>query len=180
MTTIPASVRYSLLLFAPLLLLLLLPVPCLGSECILLTASRLADPSSIESGGLAGFCVWALGPLPAAAVIFALGLLSYRLTSKAGPQQLGRVAVWVMFSLSAYAVAWYAIILVTSIGASETPPIKFLGLTALMALAVTVLGQPLVLLWLSLVDRYWRGRGQRETAGRLKGELSVLGPLAAV
>jgi hypothetical protein len=59
-----------------------------------------------------------------------------------------------MFSLAAYVVAWYGIILVTSIGASETPPMKFLGITALMALAVFVLGQPLVLLWLSLVDRY--------------------------
>ncbi len=167
MTTIPASVRYSLLLFAPLLLLLLLPVPCLGSECILLTASQLADPSSIESGGLAGFCGWALGPLPAAAVIFTLGLLSYRLTSKAGPQQFGRVAVWAMFSLSAYAVAWYTIILVTSVGASETPPMKFLGITALMALAVTVLAQPLVLLWLSLVDWCWKGRGQGEAANEL-------------
>jgi len=145
----------------------LLPVPCLGSECILLTVTQFADPLSMDPRGLAGFCGWALGPLPGAAVIFALGLLSYRLTSKAGSQQFGRVAVWAMFSLSAYAVAWYAIILVTSIGASETPPMKFLGITALMALVVTVLGQPLVLLWPSLVDRCWKGRGQGEEANEL-------------
>jgi len=164
MTRLPASVRYSLLLFAPLLVPLLLPVPCLGSECLLLTSTQLIDPSSMDPGGLAGFCGWALGPLPAAVVVFVLGLLGYRLTSKARLQQFGRVAVWAMFSLSAYVVAWYAIGLVTSIGASETPPMKFLGITALMALAVIVLGQPLVLLWLSLVDRYWKGRVQGEVA----------------
>ena len=160
MIRLPSSVRYSLLLFAPLLVLMLLPVPCLGSECLLLTSTQFIDPSSMEPGGLAGFCGWALGPLPAAVVIFALGLLGYRLTGGTRPQRFGRVAVWAMFSLSACVVAWYMIILVTSIGASETPPMKFLGLTALMALAVIVLGQPLILLWLSRVDRYWKGRVQ--------------------
>ena len=154
MTRLPASVRYSLLLFAPLVVLLLIPVPCLGSECLLLTAIHLSDPSSIDPRGLAGFCAWGLGPLPAAAVVFALGLVGYWLTSATRFQRIGRLAVWAMFTLTALSVAWYGIILVTSIGASETPPMKFLGITALIALAVVVLGQPLVLLWLSLVDRF--------------------------
>lgn len=166
MTRLPTSVRYSLLLFAPLIVLVLIPVPCLGSECLLLTAIHLADPSSLEPRGLAGFCAWGLGPLPAAAVIFALGLVGYWLTSGTCPQRIGRLAVWAMFTLTALLVAWYGIILVTSIGASETPPTKFLGITFMMALAVIVLGQPLVLLWLSLVDRIWRAHGQNEaTAG---------------
>jgi hypothetical protein len=174
-TRLPVSVRFSLLLFVPLLVLMLLPVPCLGSECILLTSSRLTDPSSVEPDGLAGFCVWALGPLPAAAVIFALGLLGYRLTGGPYPQQVGRIVVWAMFSLAAYVVAWYGIILVTSIGASETPPMKFLGITALMALAVFVLGQPLVLRWLSLVDRYWKAHTRRDHCGRT-AEVGEPGP----
>ena len=154
MTRLPASVRYSLLLFAPLLVLLLIPVPCLGSECLLLTAIHLSDPSSLDPRGLAGFCAWGLGPLPAAAVVFALGLVGYWLTSATRFQRIDGLAVWAMFTLTALSVAWYGIILVTSIGASETPPMKFLGITALIALAVVVLGQPLVLLWLSLVDRF--------------------------
>ena len=162
MTKLPASVRYSLLLFAPLLVLLVLPVPCLGSECVLLTLSQLTDPSSLDTRDLVGFCAWALGPLSAAAVFFALGLAGYRLTSGTRPQRIGRLAVWAMFTLTALSVAWYSIILVTSIGASETPPMQFLGITFLMALAVIVLGQPLVLLWLSLVDRIWRAHGQGE------------------
>lgn len=162
MTRIPASVQYSLLLFVPLLVPLLLPVPCLGSECLLLTSIQLTDPSSLAPAGHVGFCAWALGPLPAAAVIFTLGLLAYRLTGGARAQQFGRIAVWAAFCLAAFPVAWYLIILSTSIGASETPPMEFLGITALMALAVIVLGQPLVLLWLSLVDRFWKGRGRGE------------------
>jgi hypothetical protein len=63
-------------------------------------------------------------------------------------------------------VAWYAIILVTSIGASETPPEEFLALTALMALTVITLGQPLILLWLLLVNRIWKARAQHQTAAR--------------
>jgi len=166
MTRVPESARYSLLLLAPLLVLMLLPVPCLGSECILLTSSRLTDPSSMEPDDPAGFCAWALGPLPAAAIVFALGLLGYRLTGESRSQQRGRIVVWAMFSLAAYVVSWYGIILVTSIGATETPPMKFLGITALMALAVIVLGQPLVLLWLSLVDRYWQAHKHGEGAAR--------------
>jgi hypothetical protein len=167
MTRLPASVRYSLLLFAPLIVLLLIPVPCLGSECLLLTAIHLSDPSSLGPRGLAGFCAWGLGPLPAAAVVFALGLAGYRLTSRTRLQRIGRFAVWGGFSTTAFLVAWYGIILVTSIGASETPPMEFLGITAQIALAVVVLGQPLVLLWLSLVDRIWRAHGQGEvTAGQ--------------
>jgi hypothetical protein len=166
MTRIPASVLYSLLLFSPLLLLLLLPVPCLGSECILLTSIQLADPSQLEPGGLAGFCAWGLGPLPVAAVIFALGLVAYRLTGRAPARRIHWGATWALFCLSAYVIVWYAIILVTSIGASETPPEEFLAITALMALTVITLGQPLLLLWLSLVSRIWKARPQRETAAR--------------
>jgi len=160
------SVLYSLLLFLPLLLLLLLPVPCLGSECILLTSIQLADPSQLEPGGLVDFCAWALGPLPAAAVIFTLGLVGHRLTGRPHPSRTGGIAVWAVFSLTAYLVAWYAIILVTSIGASETPPEEFLAITAFMALPVITLGQPLILLWLAIVRRIWSERAQRETADR--------------
>ncbi len=63
-------------------------------------------------------------------------------------------------------IVWYAIILVTSIGASETPPEEFLAITAVMALTVITLGQPLIVLWLSLVNRIWKARPQRETAAR--------------
>jgi hypothetical protein len=166
MTRIPPSVLYSLLLVSPLLLLLLLPVPCLGSECMLLTSIQLADPSQLEPGGLAGFCAWALGPLPAAAIIFTLGLAGYHLTGKGPACRLQWVATWALFCLSAYVVVWYAIILVTSIGASETPLEEFLAITALMALTVITLGQPLILLWLSLVNRIWKARKLAEaTAG---------------
>ena len=124
-----------------------------------MTAIHLSDPSSLDPRGLAGFCAWGLGPLPATAVVFALGLAVYRLTSGTRFQRTGGLAVWGMFTLTALSVAWYGIILVTSIGASETPPMKFLGITFLMALGVIVLGQPLVLLWLSLVGRIWRAHG---------------------
>jgi|GEM_PF-3375060 hypothetical protein len=153
--SLPYSVLYSLLLFSPLLVLLLLPVPCLGSECILLTLIQLADPSQLEAGGLTGFCAWGLGPLPAAAVIFALGLVGYRLTGKERPRRIHWAATWALFCLSAYVIVWYAIILVTSIGASETPLEEFLAITAVMALTVVTLGQPLIVLWLWLVNRIW-------------------------
>jgi hypothetical protein len=166
MARIPSSVLYSLLLFSPVLLLLLLPVPCLGSECILLTAIQLAYPSQLEPGGLAGFCAWSLGPLLAATVIITLGLAGYHLTGKDCPRRIDWVGTWALFCLTALGVAWYAIILVTSIGASETPPEEFLALTALMALTVITLGQPLILLWLFLVNRIWKAHAQQQTAAR--------------
>lgn len=153
--SVPYSVLYSLLLFFPLLLLLLLPVPCLGSQCALLMAAWLFDPTSFDSGGPSGFCAWALGPLLAAAVIFVLGLASYMLTGRPNARRTGRIAVWALFTATGFLVVWFATILVTSIGASETPPGEFLALTAGMALTVVTLGQPLILLWLSLVNRIW-------------------------
>ena len=158
--SLPYSILYSMLLFFPLLLLLLLPVPCLGSQCALLVSIRVIEPSSLDPGGPGGFCAWALGPLPAAAVIFALGLAGYWLTGRPNPRRIGWAAVWVMFTTVGYLVAWYAIILVTSIGASETPLGEYLAITSLMALTVVAIGQPLILFWLSLVNRIWRAHVQ--------------------
>ena len=158
----PYAVLFSLLLFLPVLLLLLVTVPCLGSLCVSMLWDWLADPSL----GLGGSCAWAFGPLPAAAVLFALGLAGYWLAGRSDPRRIHWFAVWAMFTLCAFPVAWYRIILVTSIGASETPPMEFLGITALLALAAITLGQPLIVLWLFMVNRLWRGFGRRqETPG---------------
>jgi hypothetical protein len=158
----PHAALYSLLLLLPVLLLLLLPVPCLGTQCALLLSIQLADPSSIEPSGLRGFCAWAFGPLLAATVLFVLGLAGYRLTGRPQPPRIHQVAVWGLFILAAFLAAWYVTILVTSIGASETPPMEFLGITALLALAAITLGQPLIVLWLFMVNRLWREFGLRE------------------
>lgn len=158
--SLPFSMQYSLLLFFPLLLLLLLPVPCRGVQCALLVSIRLVEPSSLDPGGTGGFCAWALAPLPAAAIILALGLAGYWLTGRPNHRRIGWAAVWAMFTTIGYLVVWYAIILLTSIGASETPLEEFLAITSLMALTVIVIGQPLILFWLSIVHRIWRARIQ--------------------
>jgi len=157
-SSFPHAALYSLLLLLPVLLLLLLPVPCLGTQCALLLSIQLADPSSIEPGGLRGFCAWAFGPLLAAAVLFVLGLVGYRLTGRPQPPRIHQVAVWGLFSLAAFLAAWYVTILVTSVGASETPPEEFLAITAGIALTAIALGQPMILLWLWLVHRIWRAQ----------------------
>jgi peptidoglycan/LPS O-acetylase OafA/YrhL len=160
MTRLPESVQYCPLLFVPLLVPLL-PASCLGLQYLLLVPILLSDPLALDPGDHAAFCAWALGPLPAAAVIFALGLLAHKLAGVACPSRGRRAAVWATFSLAAFPVAWYLIILVTSFGATEPPPEKYLGVTALMTLAAIVLGQPLILLWPSLVDRFRETRRRR-------------------
>jgi peptidoglycan/LPS O-acetylase OafA/YrhL len=153
MTRLPESVQYCPLLFVPLLVPLL-PASCLGLQYLLLVPILLSDPLALDPGDHAAFCAWALGPLPAAAVIFALGLLAHKLAGVACPSRGRRAAVWATFSLAAFPVAWYLIILVTSFGATEPPPEKYLGVTALMTLAA-------ILLQLSLVDRFWETRRTR-------------------
>ena len=163
-SSFPHAALHSVLLLLPVLLLLVLPVPCLGTQCALLLSIQLADPSSIEPGGLGGFCAWALGPLLAAAVLFVLGIAAYRLTGRPRTPRINQIAVWALFTLAAFLAACYVTILLTSIGASETPPMEFLRITALLALAAISLGQPLIVLWLYVVDRLWKGFVRRETA----------------
>ncbi len=160
---IPPSVRFAALLFLPVLVPLLFPVPCLGTNCVLLTLIQIADPSSLEPAGLAGFCSWALGPIPGAVGIIVVGLLCYRLVQTQRVSRIGWGIVWVVFTLAAFLVAWYGITMVTSIGASETPPEVFLTVTAGMSLVVITLGQPVILLWLSMVNRY----GKKHQPGQL-------------
>lgn len=160
---IPPSVRFAALLFLPALVPLLVPALCLGPDCVLLAMIQVADPASLEPAGLGGYCAWALGPLPAAVMIMALGLLCYRLVRTQPAPRTAWIAVWAVATLVAFLGAWYGIILVTSIGASETPPEVFLRITAAMTLLLIVLGQPGIVIWLRLVNRYARAR-QPESA----------------
>jgi hypothetical protein len=63
------------------------------------------------------------------------------------------IAIWGSFTAALFAALWFGVTILTSIGASETPPYIFLRMTALGAAGLTLAGQVFVIPWLLFACR---------------------------
>jgi hypothetical protein len=147
----PAT-RFSLLLFAPLMLLLLLPLfyllPMLLFEALFL----LTDPALVDLSGSARLLLWVFIPALVALIIFMLGRQNYR---RLHPPVLSRRAwllLWAEFSLLSLPVAWFDTLILRGLLPTDAPPNTPAGLL-IPALLLALLAQPLVIGWLFLVSR---------------------------
>lgn len=146
------STQFSLLIFAPLLLGLLLQACFLLPSGVLVTLLAVFDPS-VSSTGTLSYWTWVIGPMLAACGIYLTGLGLYRLYRLEGSPWIAWIAIWVFFTVALFLTGWFGITIITSIGASDKPVAIFLSWTALMAAGLATLAQPLVLLWLYAVSR---------------------------
>jgi hypothetical protein len=147
----PAS-RFSLLLFAPLILLLLLPLfyllPMLLFEALFL----LTDPTLVDLSGSARLLLWVAVPISGALIIFLMGRLTYRRVQLHQLSPQGWILLWAGYAFLSLPVAWFDTLILRSLLPTDAPPNTPAGL-AWIALILALLAQPLVVGWLYLVSR---------------------------
>jgi hypothetical protein len=146
------AVKFSLLVFGPVLIVFLLPAIFLVPQSVLFTLTAVFDPTLGFSHALP-FILWAAAPFTAAALLFLLGFSlypSYRGNPASRPVW---IMIWAFFSAAFFLAAWFGMTLLTSIGASDIPTYVFLRSTAAMAAFLTLLGQLGVIPWLYLVSK---------------------------
>ena len=148
--------KFSLLVFAPVLVTFLLPVLFLLPTGVLLTLIAMLDPT-ISLSSAASYCMWIIGPILAAISLFFIGRGLY------SPRRRGRsprsiwLATWAVFSVALFLAIWVGVTGLTSIGASETPSHIFLRVTDFIAAGLTLLSQALEVPWLVVVLRMVHG-----------------------
>jgi uncharacterized membrane-anchored protein len=144
--------KFSLLVFAPVLVTFLLPTLFLLPTGALLTLIAMLDPT-ISLSSAASYCMWIIGPIVAAIGLFFTGRVLYSRYLRGRSRRSVWGSTWAVFSVTLFLAIWIGITILTSIGASETPSSTFLSLTALIAAGVILLAQALVIPWLIFVSR---------------------------
>jgi len=150
------SSRFSLLVFSPLLIQLLLPLMYLFTMNLLSFPALSSGPDSIEITRMAIQWAWVVGPIPGAACIFLVGRLSYTWLFRAGATRLSWTILWGIFSILSLPVAWYAVVVLRPVLPSDALPYNLKGLTKL-AIGIAIVVQPLVIPWLFIASRLWHG-----------------------
>jgi hypothetical protein len=149
------ALKFSLLLFAPVLFLLLLPALFLLPSGVLTALLAIADPT-VPLTGAASQALWVIGPIAAACGLFLAGRWLYPLTLRGRSRRGGWAVIWAVFTGALFVALWIVVTVVTSVGASDKPAGSFLAWTALLAAALTVLAQTLGIPWLYAVSRLVR------------------------
>jgi len=147
-----ANIQFSLVVFAPVLIGLLLPVSILLPAGVILILITALDPAVSASSALS-YWAWVIGPMLAVCVIFLTGRGICNLYRRESRPWVAWIAIWIVFIGALFLVGWFGITIFTSFGASDYPVAIFLRWTALMAAGLTTLAQPLVILWLYIASR---------------------------
>ena len=84
-------------------------------------------------------------------------LFKHSLHLRSNSSRSAWLGTWAVFSIALFFAVWIGTTLITSIGASETPPLVFLKMTALITTGLTLLGQILVIPWLIVVSKMISG-----------------------
>jgi hypothetical protein len=149
-----ASSRFSLLIFAPVLVAFLLPTWFLVPTAVLFTLSAIADPT-VSLASIASFDMWAVGPILAALGLFFAGRALHGLHLCGRSRAAAWIATWAVCSAAAFVAVWFGLTVLTSVGASDHPIPAFLCWTALVAAALALLAQALLVPWLIAVSKVW-------------------------
>lgn len=144
--------KFSLFVFAPVLITFFLPALFLLPAGVLFTLIAVLDPTIPVSSAVT-YDMWIIGPVLAAFGVFFMGRVLYSRYLRGRSHRSVWGSIWGVFSVTLFLAIWIVITILTSIGASETPSSIFLSLTALIAAGVILLAQALVIPWLIFVSR---------------------------
>jgi hypothetical protein len=149
-----ASSRFSLLVFAPVLVAFLVPTWFLVPNAVLFTLSGITDPT-VSPASIVSCDMWAVGPVLAVLGLFFAGKALHRLHLCGHCRAAAWIAIWATCSVAAFVAIWFGLTVFTSLSASDHPIADFLCMTALVAAALTLLAQVLLVPWLIAVSRMW-------------------------
>jgi len=148
--------KFSLLVFAPVLLAFLLPAMFLLPTGVLFTLLAIFDPT-VPFSSAASYDMWIFGPVAAAFGLFLAGRWLHALFQRGRSPRAAWIVIWAVFSFALFIAIWVGFSVLSSVGASDTRVHIFLSWTALIAAGLTLLAQPLVILWLYAVSRMLPG-----------------------
>jgi hypothetical protein len=141
------SWKFSLLVFAPVIVVFLLPalyILPVGITTALLTAFDPAPP-----GEASLFYLWIIVPILLACTLIFAGRGLQAMYTRRTSQRLLWLLTWVVFTLALFLALWLGLSVLTSVGASDKSPQVFLSKTALGATGMILLSQVFVIPWLA-------------------------------
>ena len=141
-----ASSRFSLLVFGPLLIVLLLPL------AYLFPMALITEPAIIANTAL--HWAWVIGPILVGALIFIVGKLFYIWLMRTSSPRLVWIFLWGFFSILSFVAIGYAVIVLRSLLPSDAPPNTLTDLVNI-ALVLTLIVQPGVIGWLFAATHLW-------------------------
>lgn len=164
------AATFSAITFAPVLIAFLLTALFLMPMGMIFTLIALFDPSVTLSSAIL-YDLWIIGPFMAMIGLFGIGTGLYYLHQHIRSPFVAWSAIWFVFSTTFFLAIWIGVIIVTSIGASETPPLVFLRITVTIASVLILLGQALVIPWLVCASKLLPGL--EKFANSSKGRKSI-------
>jgi hypothetical protein len=156
------ALRFSVVLFAPLYVALLLPAAFLLPGSMLLTVIGFFD-ATISFSESARYGAWAFVPVLAAVSLFVIGFWCHSLWLGRRSGLIVWMGIWLVFSAALLVALWFGITIMTSVGASDHATGAFLKWTAGVAALFTLALQPGVGLWLSISSRILRRGGPKSS-----------------
>jgi hypothetical protein len=144
--------RFSFFVFAPVLITYLVPTLFLLPGGVLLALIAISDPT-VPLYSAFSYNLWIIGPVILSITLFLTGRgLYFLLLHGRSPHHIWLIT-WIILSFMLFLALWIDMIILTSVGASETPAHIFLGMTAFLAAGLTMLSQVLLIPWLVFIDR---------------------------
>lgn len=147
----PAS-KFSIMLFIPVQIALLLPSIFLLPIGISHTLVAILNPNVSLSGAVA-FDLWAVGPFIIVFILFLIGRGLHALHQQLENGQISWGVIWIVFTTALFLALWFDFTVLGGIGAADKPIQIFIGWTALFAGGMTLILQPLAIPWLVALSR---------------------------
>jgi hypothetical protein len=144
--------RFSFFVFSPVLITFLAPTLFLLPGGVLFALIAIADPT-VALYSAFSYNLWIIGPVILSITLFIAGRGLYFLLLLGRSPLMVWLITWISLSLMLFLALWIDMIILTSVGATETPVHIFLGLTALLAAGLTFLSQVLLIPWLVMINR---------------------------
>jgi len=148
------TLRFSLLTFGPLLILLLATLPCVGISCLPMLVIALFEPGlAFSRAEVVGCFAWGLGPLLAIPLFLGLGAAWFWGYERCGQRRGWWAALWLLVTALFFGVSWYGVALIASLGASDYAPRDYYTWCAQVAAGLTAAAQVGLIPWLAVISR---------------------------
>jgi hypothetical protein len=144
--------KVSLVICLPVLAAYLIPAIFLLPVGVTFSLLAIFDPTVTFTQALS-YDLWIIVLIAAAAVVFFVGRGLVSFYQRGLSPRVIVIAIWGLFTVTLFFALWFGVIILTSIGASETPPYIFLRITGLGAVGLTLAGQVFVIPWLFFTCR---------------------------
>lgn len=144
--------KASFVIYLPVLAAYFMPAFFLLPVGVIFSLLAIFD-QTVTFAQAVSYDLWIIGPLAAAVGVFLIGQELISLYRRGSSSRMIIIAIWGLFMVALFAALWFGVVILTSIGASETPPIIFLQMTALVAASLTLAAQVFVIPWLLFACR---------------------------